>query len=59
MSAADQSAYRAALEPWAKKAERERKVIEHVRWADGHASVIMVPRSHGASRESGSLFPTG
>jgi hypothetical protein len=49
---ADHSAYRAALEPWAKKAERERKVIEHVRWTNGYAEVTLRHREKGTSPTS-------
>lgn len=52
MSTGDQSAYRTALEPWAKKAAREGKVVEHVRWADGHAHVRMVDRKHESVTDS-------
>lgn len=44
MTPGEQDAYRAAVEPWAKKAERERKVITHVRYRDGHADVALEAR---------------
>lgn len=40
----DHAAYRAAIEPHARRAERERKVITHVRWRDGHADVTMISK---------------
>lgn len=44
MSPADRDAYKAALEPWARRAERERKVITHVRYHHGHADVTLEAR---------------
>lgn len=40
----DPAAYRAAVEPWAKKAERERREITHVRYHHGHADVTLEAR---------------
>jgi hypothetical protein len=47
---ADRDAYRAALEPHARRAEREAKQIDHVRWDRGHAEVVLVPRGYGMTR---------
>jgi hypothetical protein len=50
VSPSDQAAYRAAVDPWKRKADRERKEINHVRWHDGHVEVLLVPRGYGMSR---------
>jgi hypothetical protein len=52
VSPADHQRYRAALEPWKRKAERERKVISHVRYHDGQAAVVMIPRREAMSAAS-------
>jgi hypothetical protein len=54
----DAEQYRRAVEPWARKAERERKVINHVRYHDGQASVIMVPRREAMSAAAASNQPS-
>lgn len=50
----DPATYRAAVEPWAKKAERERKVITHVVYRNGHADVTLERR--GKAAPEGSLL---
>lgn len=52
----DPAAYRAAVEPWAKKAERERKVITHVRYHRGHANVTLEARKRVESVPEGALL---
>lgn len=48
MSPDAQSAYSAALDPWRRKAERERKVINHVSWDGENIVVTMIPRKEAA-----------
>lgn len=55
MTAPQLDAYRAALDPWKRKAERERLIITHVRYERGHADVTLSPRPHRVEPE-GQLF---
>lgn len=56
MTGEERAAYAAALEPWARRAEREGKVIDHVSYRYGRAEVMMVPRKVALSRAACDLL---
>lgn len=51
MTHEDQAAYHSAVDPWTRRAERERKVVSHVLYRNGHAAVTLSPRPKAQPQE--------